>query len=175
MHDVTTRAGRALHVIVMALGTAGCVSSSGTYPYWVTSEGVIRDSATMIDKTANVTYEFSAEYSIDVGVHTKITVAIHNGNADTLDMSLSYVKVTSKNVSYRYNDRFIPIDILFVSPGGTRTLTLVGESVRPAAGDPWLSIAGEELIVTVKGMRIGRRTLATQVVRFVPHNPKLGA
>ena len=119
-----------------------------------------------------VRYEFSATYRVDTRITTEITVVVHNGSPDTLDMSSGAIRVASRNVRYRYNNRFVPVTITAVPPDDERTLTLVGSGAEGQSGDPWLPIAGEELVLTLKGLRLRARELASQTIQFVPSNPK---
>ncbi|MBM2846905.1 MAG: hypothetical protein HW407_2217 [Bacteroidetes bacterium] len=152
---------------------AGCGAS--VYPYRVMNDGCSCEVFRSTDETAGVVYSFSAVYSINGSMKTRISVSIQNDNPDTLDLSVAHVKISSRNVPYRYNSRFLPVMIHHVPPGEERTLTLEGEVEDLKQPDPWLQIAGEELTVTLKGMRINGVQTVTQVVRFVPHNPKLSS
>ena len=151
----------------------GCGPS--IYPYRVTNDDCRCQVFRISDARANVLYSFSGVYSVDDGIVTKISVAIKNNNADTLDLSVAYVKIVSRNVPYRYNNKFLPITIGNIPPGGQRILTLEGEVGELGMDDPWLAIAGEELVASIQGMRIAGKTIAPQTVRFVPHNPKLSS
>jgi hypothetical protein len=158
-------------VWLVLLVFAGC--STLVYPYRVMNDDCSCEVFRSTDEQARVVYSFSADYSLDGVMKTRITVLIQNDNRDTLDLSPAYVKISSRNIPYRYNGRFLPITISGVPPGEQRTLTLEGEVEDLKHRDPWLAIVGEELTVTLKGMRINGMQTAEQVVRFVPHNPKL--
>lgn len=159
-------------VYLLAATLAGC---AGTYPYHVVNDGCQCERYTVTDEANSIVYSATGSYSVDGEIRTQIELAITNNNRDTLDLSLAYVKVSSRNVPYRYNDLFLPIEIMNVAPGKKGLLTLVGESANLDVRDPWLKIAGEELVITVKGMRVNGREILTQVITFVPHNPKLRA
>jgi hypothetical protein len=148
-------------------------SCSSIFPYRVMNNNCACEHYVVADKQANIDYAFTATYFVDEGINTRIEVEIGNNTNDTLDLSLGTVKVASRNVPYRYNGKFLPITISSVAPGQHQTLTLVSEPVLVKTNDPWLRLAGEELIFTVKGLRIRGRELRAQVVRFVPQNPKL--
>ena len=53
--------------------------------------------------------------------------------------------------------------------------SLVGAVDDLKMDNPWLKIAGEELVVTLKGMKLGQRKLPARVVSLIPHNPQLGS
>jgi hypothetical protein len=162
------------YLLLVFASLAGCASTREFYPYRVTTGNCLCERFETRDSRFPVAYEFSASYRVDEVIATQIVVDMVNESQDTLDLSLAFVKVASRNISYVYNDKFLPIQIPYVLPGGRRRLTLVGEAVkREVVSDPWLKIAGEELVVTLKGMRLRERTLSPQVVTFVPFNPKL--
>ncbi len=152
---------------------AGCSSLSRVYVYRVLNDGCNCEFYRLTNEKAHVAYSFSGTYSVNGAIVTRLTVSIRNDNKDTLDLSLAYVKVSSRNVPYQYNGKFLPVTIANVPPGEERTLSLRGQAEGIKGDNPWLAIAGEELSLTLKGMRVKGRQLATEVIRFVPHNPKL--
>ncbi len=152
---------------------AGCGTATSLYPYRVVNDGCDCTQFRTTDKKVHVSYSVSGLYSLGETIRTDITLSIRNDNRDTLDLSLAYVKVSSRNVPYRYNGKFLPVTISHVAPGKERTLSLEGEANDLKGIDPWLAIAGEELTLTIEGMRMNGRQLRTQVIRFVPQNPKL--
>jgi hypothetical protein len=160
-------------VVLAAIALGGCAPSSGLYPYRIVNDACQCERFEVSDTAAAVGYAFAATYSVDDGIRTTIDVEIQNNSDDTVYLSLAYIRVTSHNLSYQYNNRFLPIAIPLVAPHERKILTLTGSANVQNAGDPWLKIAGEELVVTLKGARIGHHTLATQTIRFVPYNPKL--
>jgi hypothetical protein len=152
---------------------AGCGTSVGVYPYRVMNDDCSCEQFRVADKQVSVTYTFSAVYSLDSAMKTKITVSVQNNDPDTLDLSLAYVKIVSRNIPYRYNGKFLPVTATSIPPGDQRTLLLAGEVDHLRQSDPWLAIAGEKLVVTLKGMRIKGKPLAMQTIQFIPKNPKL--
>jgi hypothetical protein len=157
----------------LSLVLSGCGTLTGIYPYRAVNNDCSCEHYQTTDLRAGIRYSFSAEYSVREGVKTRITVIIRNENADTLDLSLGYVKISSRNVPYRYNGRYLPLTLENIPPGEERTLTLSGVVQELKMSDPWRAIAGEELSVMLKGMRIRGKTLSPQTVRFIPRNPKL--
>ena len=160
-------------VAFLMLVVAGCGTSVDVYPYRVLNDDCSCEQFRVADKRMSVTYTFSAVYSLDSAMKTKITVSVQNDDPDTLDLSLAYVKIVSRNIPYRYNDKFLPVTITSIPPGEQRTLSLAGEVDHLQQSDPWLAIAGEKLVVTLKGMRIKGKPLAMQTIQFIPKNPKL--
>ena len=163
------KAAACLCVVVLA----GCGTSRGPHPYLIVNDNCNCEFYRLRDEKVNVTYSFNAAYSVNGSVSTRITLLIQNNNADTLDLSLAYVRVSSRNVPYRYNGKSLPVTVGNIPPGQQRTITLVGEVEEPGGGDPWLAIAGEELVMSIEGVRVSGSPIAAQTVQFVPHNPKL--
>jgi hypothetical protein len=170
---------KAAVAVVLAFIIGGCSSSvvksptsTDMYPYRAMNDDCSCERFTTVDPKVPVRYEFSAAYKVDKNITTEITVVVHNGTQDTLDMSSGAIRVSSRNVQYRYNHKFGPVTITAVPPNEERTLTLVGSGSAGGASDPWLPIAGEEMTLTLKGLRIRGRQLATQTIQFVPSNPK---
>ncbi len=159
---------------LLATGTMVLAGCATTVPYRALNDDCNCESYTARDPDGKMTSTVSASYRIDDGITTYITILMKNTGSDTLDLSLAYVKISSRNIPYHSNNKSIPLDILFVLPGNEETLRLEGHVDQGKIGDPWLKIAGEELEITLKGMRVGHRELAPQVVRFIPHNPNIG-
>ena len=151
----------------------GCNTTRGVYSYQVVNDHCDCTLFHLTDEKAHVSYSFSGVYSVSGGMRTRLTLSIRNDNRDTLDLSLAYIRISSRNIPYRYNGKFLPVTIASIPPGRVDSLSLDGEVDDTGGNDPWLAIAGEELVLTIEGMRIEGRSLATQVVRFVPQNPKL--
>ena len=163
-------------ITILGLFLGGCSSvikspSSDRYPYRAMNNNCSCEHFTTVDPKVPVRYEFSATYKVDKKITTEITVVVYNGSSDTLDMSLGAIRVASRNVQYRYNNKFVPVTIAAVPPHDERTLTLVGSPVGEGSANPWLPIAGEELVLTLKGLRLRAKELATQTIQFVPSNP----
>jgi hypothetical protein len=162
--------GRIMAVLA-PLVWGGCMTPATMYPYRIQNKGC--NCERFQTRDGGVRYAFTASYKVDDGISTRVTIEITNGSRDTLDLSLAHVKIASRNVPYRYNDRFLQVTLPAILPGETTPLTLTGDVEEVKTGDPWLAVAGEELTVTLKGVRAGDRELARQVVRMVPHNPRL--
>ncbi len=156
-----------------ALVFAGCGAS--VYPYLATNGDCSCELFRVADERSGVVYSFSATYSLSDVMNTRITVSMQNNSTDTLDLSLAYVRISSRNFPYRYNDKFLPVTVPGVPPGTSRMLTLDGEVDMSDRPDPWTAIAGEELVITLEGMRVNGKQAVTQIVRFVPRNPKLSS
>jgi hypothetical protein len=164
---------RLLLACSLVLLLVGCGPS--LYPYRVMNDDCSCQLYRVTDEKAGVVYSFAGVYSVGDGITTRVTVSIRNNNPDTLDLSLAYVKMASRNIPYRYNNKFLPITISEIPPGEERVITLEGEVEENKVNDPWLAIAGEELVASIEGIRINGKQIAPQIVKFVPHNPKLSS
>ena len=164
-----------LPVITAGVLLAGCAPTSLTprgIAYRVTTGGCQCELFMVRDPSQPVRYEFAAAYEIDEEFVTRIILTFHDEGKASLTFTDAYARVASRNIPYQYNNRFVPLATDSVLPRSSRTVTLVGRAVLKTP-DPWLAVAGEELTVTIRGIKYGARTLAEQSVTFVPRNPKL--
>ena len=150
---------------------AGCSTSRIAYPYLAAT-----DNCHCLDfhvHDGKIDYLFHASYRMDDGVLTTVDITFTNRSSrDTLFTGLGSVKVSSRNITYQYNDRFLPLPILTINPRSSNIVHLSGRDI--SGEDDWHKIAGEQLTVTIKGVRLGDATLRPQEVDFIPENPKLG-
>jgi hypothetical protein len=142
-----------------------------TFGYLVQNEGCACEEYSTSDKKYPVGYRFRATYRMEEGFITSISVRFENRGADTLHLDPGSVMVASKNVDYQYNNRFLPLPDMVIPPGESQELDLDGKEVTTAPS--WRKIAGEQLTLTLKGMRFGEKVLGTQTVTFIPENPLL--
>lgn len=105
------------------------------------------------------------------GVTTTISVYFINLSDDTLFLDPGVVKISSRNITYLYNDKFIPLPHLIIPPSRSDSVVMTGADM--SQNDDWNKIAGEQLVVTLKGIRLGLTPLPQQSVTFIPENPKL--
>ncbi len=161
-------AGLLLLAVLSAL-TIGPGCAPVAYPYFVADEGC--NCTEYRRRDGPVEYLFHARYRMSGGIETTLGITFFNRSDDTLSLDLGTVKISSRNVSYQYNDKFIPLPGLHIGPHGIDSLLLAGKDVT--GNDDWHVIAGERLTLTIRGMRLGGRTLKEQQVTFVPENPKL--
>ncbi len=182
-------------VIAAALAAAGCSSSGETprtrfpatpgageggpeppapgtsFTYLAQNEGCRCGEYTVSDKKFPVRYTFRATYRMESGFITSVRVTFENRGRDTLFLDPGSVMVSSRNIGYQFNNMFLPLPDLVIPPGDSEDLDLDGKEVTDKP--TWKKIAGEQLTVTLKGMRMGENVLGTQVVTFVPENPML--
>ena len=157
--------------LVCAVIIAGCVSNGSLYSYRVISENCNCEEYWVADKQNKIGYLFQAHYGMDDGIVTNIDVKFVNNSKETLMLDRGAVKVSSRNFSYQYNDKFIPLPSLTILPNQIDVIHLSGREV--SVRNDWNKIAGERLTVTIKGARLGERELPEQSAIFVPENPKI--
>ena len=156
--------------VVYSLLTIGCKTISATsYPFLAVTNNCNCEEFRTND--GNLDYLLRAHYRMNDGIVTNIEIELTNRSQDTLSLSVASVKVTSRNISYRYNDKFIPLPALEILPHSTDIVKLTGKEL--AGEDDWHKIAGERMTVTVKGLTLGGRELKQQLVEFMPLNPKM--
>jgi hypothetical protein len=127
---------------------------------------------TVNDKENQITYVFTATYSLDDNMLTTITMKVMNRSDKVLSFNLAHVRVSSERFDYRYNNKFVPFNPLTISPGEEQEIQLVGQA-EVKDSDEWLRIAGEKMVVTIRGIRLGDKELQIEDLEFVPVNPKL--
>jgi len=146
-------------------------SPETTFGYLAQNENCRCEEYTAADKKFPVRYRFKATYRMESGFITRVRITFENGSRDTMFLNPGTVMVSSKNINYQYNNKFLPLPDLVVPPGHSEDLDLDGKEVT--ASPTWKKIAGEQMTLTLKGMRLGDNMLGTQVVTFVPENPML--
>ena len=146
--------------------------SDDLYDYHVTTNGCDCVSYATVDVDAKIDYRFQASYRMQSGISTEIQFSIGNNSDDTLSFDRGAVKVSSRNVKYQYNDKFLPLPWESILPRSSAVRKLTGKEVT--AESNWHKIAGEQLTVTLKGFTLGAKVLKNQTVVFVPENPILG-
>ena len=123
------------------------------------------------DRGGKVEYLFRARYTMEEGIVTNIEIEFTNNSRDTLFLGRGAVKVSSNNIAYQYNDKFLPLPEMTIVPHGHDVVKLVGREIN--GKEDWNKIAGEQLRVTIKGLHAGPRDLSPQTAIFIPENPKL--
>ena len=149
---------------------SGCAGSG--YAYRAVTDNCNCDEFRAKDERNNIEYRFRARYRMDHGIVTTIEIGFMNKSNDTLFLDPGVVKISSRNIDYRYNNKFIPLPILILPPGSSDDVIMTGTDT--SEDDDWNKIAGEQLKITIKGLRLGFNTLGQQSVVFIPVNPKLG-
>ena len=139
---------------------SGCAT---THPYLIISQNCNCEEIILNDHHYPVSYRFKAHYSVGEAIVTTVEIEFINQSTEDLFLDLGTVKISSRNISYQYNDKFLPLPDVVVRPSGTHTLRMVGVETAPSK-DPKKELEGEQLIVVVKGLRIGVHTLDPQTI-----------
>ena len=147
-------------------------SCSSTYPYLVMTDECNCETFSVKDERGRFEIDVSARYVITDRINSTIEFVFRNQSRDSLSLRQAYLKGTSLNVHYPFNDRFQPMPFVAVPPGGTYTMTLQGSDTE-ITENPWLKIAGERIVIEIKGMLLGLKPLAPIVLTLKPYNPKL--
>jgi hypothetical protein len=105
------------------------------------------------------------------GIITTIEIEFINESEDTLFLEAGTARVSSRNISYQYNNKHVPLPHLVVMPSHSETVKMEGSDI--SGKDDWNKIAGEQIVVSVQGIRLNDRKIAAQQVTFVPENPML--
>jgi len=167
----TTRFPAAPPTKEMAAESAAAPSPETSFSYLAQNEDCRCEEYTASDQNFPVRYRFRATYRMESGFITSLRISFENRGRDTMFLDPGSVMVSSKNINYQYNNKFLPLPDLVILPGDTEDLDLDGKEVTDAP--TWKKIAGEQLTLTLKGMRMGEEVLGTQIVTFVPENPML--
>ena len=149
-----------------------CSSCTSMYPYLVTTDGCNCESFKFKDEWGRFEIDVSARYIITDRINSTIEFVFRNLSSDTLSLRQAFLKGTSLNVRCQFNDRFQPMPFVAVPPGGTYVMTLQGSDTQ-ATENPWFKIAGEKIVLEIKGMLLGFGPLAPVVLTLKPYNPKL--
>jgi hypothetical protein len=161
-------------IILSALASTLLVGCGSTHVYdFLATNGDCNCSRYIVkDKENRITYEFTATYSLDDNMLTTIAMKVVNGSQKVLSFDLARVRVSSNRFDYRYNNKFVPFNPLEIRPGEQNEIVLIGQA-EVKEGDTWLRIAGEKMVVTIRGIRLGEKELQIEDLQFVPVNPKL--
>lgn len=116
-------------------------------------------------------YRFRAHYKMRNGLQTTIEIEVINNSNDTLYFDLGTAKISSRNISYQYNDKFIPLPHMIIPPFHSDIVRMTGSDV--SSEDNWNKIAGEQVSLTLQGIRLEERSISPQTVTFIPENPKI--
>src|SRR5258707_10477193 len=124
--------------LIYVLVISACATNSpfySSYPYRVTSENCNCEEYWVADRQDKIGYLFQARYKMDEGIVTSIDVKIVNNAVEPLQLDRGSVKVSSRNFSYQYNGKFIPLPSLTIQPNGSDVVHLSGREV--SAKDDW--------------------------------------
>jgi hypothetical protein len=163
----------AVATLAFALILGGCAGSRSGYIYRATTDNCNCEEYQINDGKNKIHYRFRAHYKMDHGIVTTVEIEFINRSDDTLSLDPVVVRIASRNISYRYNNKFIPLPLLVILPGESENVILTGTDTSQQ--DDWNKIAGEQLTITLQGLRLGESELSRREVVFVPENPRLAA
>ena len=89
--------------------------------------------------------------------------------SDARDMLVRRIDAERERLVRFFQD-FVRIDTSN-PPGDTRSIQFSGNDVTGV--NDWNKIAGEQLTITLRGIRLGTKELRQQSVTFVPENPMM--
>jgi hypothetical protein len=149
----------------------GCAGAPATYIYHAMNDGCNCEEFTAHDRMNRITYIFRARYRMEEGISTSIVVHILNLSSDTLFLDQGTARISSRNINYQYNNKSVPLPRLIIEPQGSDVVEMTGRDI--SGDEDWNKIAGEQLTLTLLGLRLGDHFIPQQVVTFIPENPKL--
>lgn len=155
----------------IALAVSSCTSS---YPYLVVTDNCNCERFTYREERGRFEIDVSARYEIKDRITSTIDLMFRNKSGEVLSLRQAYVKGTSSNIQYPFNDRFQPMPFVQIAPGGRYSMTFSGSDSR-VSDDPWLKIAGEKVVLEIRGLSVGGKTTLPIVLTLVPHNPKIAS
>jgi hypothetical protein len=158
-----------LSALVLPLVLTACSSS---YPYRITSDDCNCERFIYRGEQRRFEIEVSARYVVTDRISSEIELIFRNHDRESMSLRQAYIKGTSANVRYQNNDRFQPLPYVIVPPQGAYSMTLRGSDVE-ASENPWLKIAGEKIVLELRGLLLGAEPMGPIIITLVPYNPKL--
>jgi hypothetical protein len=157
----------------IALVFGSCTSTfTAAYPYLITTDNCNCRRFTYRDERGRFEIDVSARYEVTDRISSTIELVFRNRSHLALSLQQAYIKGTSANIRYPFNDRFQPMPYEVVGPGERYTMTLAGND-PDASDDPWLKIAGERVVLEIRGLTLGDRPVQPVVLTLIPYNPRL--
>ena len=155
----------------IALVVSSCTSS---YPYLVATNNCNCERFTYREERGRFEIDVSARYEIKDRITSTIELVFRNKSREALSMRQAYMKGTSSNIQYPFNDRFQPMPFVQIAPGGSYTMTFSGSDSQ-SSDDPWLKIAGEKVVLEIRGLSLGGKTVLPIQLTLIPYNPKIAS
>jgi len=153
----------------IALMVSSCTSS---YPYLVATDNCNCERFTYREIGGRFEIDVSARYEIKERVISTIELVFRNKSREALSLRQAYIKGTSSNIQYPFNDRFQPMPFVQLAPGTDYAMTLSGSDSQDS-DNPWLKIAGEKVVLEIRGLTLGGKTILPIQLTLVPYNPKI--
>lgn len=154
----------------MAILLSSCRSS---YPYLVVTDNCNCERFTYRDQRGRFEIDVAARYEVKDRITSTIELAFRNKSRAALSLRQAYIKGTSANIQYSFNDRFQPMPYVLIPAGGHYSMTFVGADPQ-VTENPWLKVAGEKIVLEIRGLTLGGKTVLPIVLTLVPYNPKIG-
>src|SRR5260221_4339908 len=144
--------------LIVGTIVSGCATTVPLpYSYRIATDQCNCEDFHKTDRKHKVDFHFRAHYVMNHGIITTIGIKVVNRSRDPLLLDQGIVKISSRNVAYQYNDKFIPLPHLVIVPSASDTLALRGSDL--SGEDDWNKIAGEQLTLTLQGVRLGTHVL----------------
>lgn len=156
-------------LIAVIASANGCTSR---YPFILMVDDRVVRTQTIEDAANGVSYRYDASYTVKSHVSSRIILIIMNKNRGTLSLGSGRIRITSRNIDYEMNDRFLPLPAVDIEPHGRYELTFRGTG-RSLVDEPWQLIAGEQMVVTLRGLLLDGKEIPGHAVHLIPVNPKL--
>jgi len=157
--------------LVVACVLDACTSS---YPYLISTNNCNCEQFIYKDDRGRFQLDVSARYTVTDRINSSIEIVFHNLSRDSMSLRQAYIKGTSSNVRYQFNDRFQPLPYVLILPRGKNTVILEGSDTQ-GMGNPWLKIAGERVVIEIRGLLLGGKIIPPIVLTLVPYNPKISS
>jgi len=155
----------------IALVVSSCTSS---YPYLIATDNCNCERFTYREERGRFEIDVSARYEIKDRITSTIELVFRNKSREALSLRQAYIKGTSSNIQYPFNARFQPMPFVQIAPGGDYLMTFAGSDSR-VSDDPWLEIAGEKVVLEIRGLLLGGKTVLPIQLTLVPYNPKVAS
>jgi len=155
--------------MAILLAGSGCASR---YPFVLMVDDRVVRTQTIEDTTNKVRYYYDASYTVRSKVSSRIILIITNNNRWKLSLGSGRIRITSRNIDYEMNNHFLPLPAVDIEPHGRYELTFTGDG-RSVVDEPWRLIAGEQMVLTLRGLLLDGKEIPGHVVRLIPINPKL--
>jgi hypothetical protein len=153
------------------LVVSSCTSS---YPYLIVTDNCNCERFTYREDRGRFEIDVTARYEVKERITSTIELVFRNTSRDTLSLQQASIKGTSTNIQYPSNGRFQPMPFVRICPGSEYAMTFSGSDSR-LSDDPWLKIAGEKVLLEIRGLLLGGKTVVPIRLTLVPHNPKIAS
>jgi hypothetical protein len=157
--------------VCIAFVLSSCTSS---YPYLVTTDNCNCERFVFREERGRFEIEVSARYEIKERITSTIELVFSNKGREILSLKQAYIKGTSTNVRYAFNGRFQPMPFVQLGPGEDYVMVFSGSDSQTPA-DPWLKIAGEKVVLEIRGLTCGEKTVVPIQLTLIPRNPNIAS